>query len=72
MKTSFIQIFDKQDDAERALGFITGAYPTHIHSIVTSSNQVQLWATMAGQTDSKAYGAPDENIIYMVLSVAPD
>lgn len=71
MKTSFIQIFDKKDDAEKALGFISGAYPAHDHSLVASSNQIQVWTTIESKKEAKTYGAPNAELVYVVISIAP-
>jgi len=72
MKSSFVQIFDTHADAKAALGFMTGAYPTHHHLLIPSSNQIQFWTTIGGKTESKTYGAPDATVVYMVVSAAPD
>jgi hypothetical protein len=72
MKTSFVQIFDKEDDAKKALGFITGAFPKHKHSLSKSSNQVQIWATLDGKKEHKTYGDPNAEVTFLVTSVAPD
>ncbi len=70
MKTSFVQIFDKKDDAVTALGFITGAYPNNRNSLSEASNQVQVWTSIAGASDAKTYGAPNAAVMYLVLSIA--
>lgn len=71
MKTSFVQIFDQKDDAESALGYISGAYPKHNHTLIKSSNQVQVWSKVGDESTVKTFGQPDDKIIYLVLSIAP-
>ena len=72
MKTSFIQVFDSEGAAREALGAITRAFPEHLHSPIRMSNQVQVRAKVDGTTDTKTYGAPDDDTVFLVLSIAPD
>jgi hypothetical protein len=70
MNASFVRLFDKKADAVEALGYMSGAFPDHDHHLVDTSNQVQIWATIAGATDAKTYGELNDDTIFLVLSLA--
>ena len=60
MNSSFIQIFDVKDDAKKALAFISGAFPGHAHSMIETSNQIQIWTKIAGTSDTRVLGGVDK------------
>lgn len=70
MKASFVQIYDKQDDAEEALGYISGAYPDHDHKLVTTSNQIQVWTKINGASEAHTFGELNDAVVFLVLSIA--
>ena len=71
MKTSFLQIFDKKDEAIGAAAFMSGEYPDHDHSLIESSNQIQIWRKLGGQELTEVLGSPNESIVFLVISTPP-
>ncbi len=70
MKTSFVQIFDKKDDAITAASYMSDTFPDHEHEVIDSSRQIQVWTKVGSEQDGKTYGAPDDKVLFMVLSKA--
>ncbi len=71
MKTSLIQIFDKEAEAKKAFGAASTAFPDNRHELVKSSNLIKVRAKVNNTTATSTYGT-EETVTFVVLSIAPD
>ncbi len=70
MKVSYVQLFDSEQRANEALAYAVLSFPNNENRLISNSTQIQVLGRMGNQNFGRAYGALDDEITYLVLSIA--